>query len=349
MKKISIILVSYLLVFFNHAAFGAPQILTLESDNSSYGIGQRALLRAKINVKPNKPNQEVILVSTLDGNPLEVLSFSSRYGYSLTAQLSTVGMSNWTVRAYVQDKNKALEYEKIILYYQKENIDIEDALAKETDHEIRNYLTTTKIRNLAIINNTKARISENRIFLGQETLSFVVSFVVGQALGLNPYARIESDRESQIYNVGERANFFAELLTDITSAEGYHEIYMDGKIESSGSMPELVVKMKRISEKTFSFQSPIFTSADLGTRRFVVTVKTRPKKQADSIREAIRSVRDLKLQYQSAQNQSFDPMDKIYYQNRINMLQVYETNLPSHLNEILTTFISNLGLRFDVQ
>lgn len=151
------------------------------------------------------------------------------------------------------------------------------------------------------------------------------------AFAENPALHIYTANVENRFEVGTTATIFVELMTNIEMPNGESEIQMDGAIVGFPPIPLLVT---RINKSLFSFVSPVLKITDVGERYFQVQIKTRSKKTADRIKNAIQANTIRIDQNTIAMNSSSDEQVRADYQREISRLTAMNLSLSKQLNSL---------------
>lgn len=106
----------------------AAGLVVLTKDKASYAIGEKAVLRARVQSRPDNSNLEFELLSKVEGvaNPIRRLS---EYEFFSVLELPTAGIYRWRVDVYLQDRRLARDLKIAINQYSSDISSVEERLA----------------------------------------------------------------------------------------------------------------------------------------------------------------------------------------------------------------------------
>lgn len=154
------------------------------------------------------------------------------------------------------------------------------------------------------------------------------------AMSVNPALHIYTDNVENRFEVGETANVFVELMTDIEVPNGESEIGMDGVIIG---FPPIPLEVTKISKTLYLFMSPNLKITDVGERYFQVQLKVRSKKTTNKIQNAIQANIISIDSNTISMNSTSDEQLRAGYQREIDRLISMNVSLSKKLNSLFTS------------
>ena len=141
------------------AAFGADnKVVAFSSDKSSYQVGDKAILGARLITRPDNPNLEFDLVSKLNGVEIPIQRVTEFDFYS-TATLSTVGSNPWRVTVYIQDARLARDLKASIVAFSARIAAIDEELEQNEDPLIEQELLDEKAQQERFLAASQAQLT----------------------------------------------------------------------------------------------------------------------------------------------------------------------------------------------
>jgi hypothetical protein len=163
------------LIAFASASARAGDVMTLTSSQSTYTVGESAVLQARSLIQAQDPSLEIFFTAEFDGLPMPIQIVDSS-GFSTTSALSEAGTHHWTVQLYLRDAKLAKELNDTLTYLTSENDRIDQEIAEATDPEVIAQLQAEKDRNLDLIDQAEAQLVAARTAIGApQTLDVQVS------------------------------------------------------------------------------------------------------------------------------------------------------------------------------
>lgn len=162
----------------------------------------------------------------------------------------------------------------------------------------------------------------------------------------NPAVRIYTDNVENSFEVGEQAVFFAEVLTDFQYHSGNAEIVVEAEIVG---FPLIKLKATKISETYYSFVSTELKESDIGRRYIQVQLKTRPKKEAERIRRAIKANGEMIIEEIIKRDDATSEEMREYHQLQVEKISVLNESLFDQLEKMLVPVGGPSELSFYVE
>lgn len=347
MRAIKLISTLCLVSLVSLVSFAGPETLRLETDKFEYNIGDQAFLSAWYIPESKNPDIDVVFKMKVNGDPVEVLNVAGGRGLAITQSL-ILEENVCVVEVYLQDKRKVMEYEKSIISLKKHIVETQGLLENESDISIRAQLNAILDRDTALVLSLTNRISLSRKKIDERSL--VLNAVsVKMKSGWSDALVVKFDRESRIYNAGDVMNVEARVLNEIRDKNGLHEIWIDGFIEGTGTADELWMDYKVISDLSYRLVSPEYTSLDVGRRRLITRLWSRPFKQSASLGSAIVDVKKNAAELQALKRSSSDPIEISYFSNRIAYMETFATRLDVLLDNAWGMLSDEYAEQFDIQ
>lgn len=125
-------LFSFFFLLLQTSAFAQTRILELKSDKSVYSAGEAAVLRANFFSKPDNTDFQFDIISTVNGEPVEVDRVTDFQMFSSVKNLLP-GNYTWEVSVVVQDARYARDLKETIIYYTDSIANLDAQIAIETD------------------------------------------------------------------------------------------------------------------------------------------------------------------------------------------------------------------------
>lgn len=119
------------------------RVVVLSADRSSYQVGERAILGARLVTKPDNPNLEFDLVSKLNNVEIPITRVTD-YDFYSVAMLPTAGPHQWKVFVYIQDARIARDLKTAIASFQARIAQINILLETEEDLGERQLLLSSR-------------------------------------------------------------------------------------------------------------------------------------------------------------------------------------------------------------
>ena len=341
MKKyiiyIIMILVSVTAVWANYV----PEFLQLEANQTSYELGDRALLMAHVRIKPTNPNMELYFSSRFKGAHLAIDAISSEELVSFTPELDKAGTFEWVVYVYMQDKHVAESLQLSKIKLEQENIKIDQELVGETDPEVRELLLQMKARNNIIISKINSQIKTGRRLLQTLKLNVVVNKLAVKSQEIPVLLDVKLDREDHTYYVGEQINFVVTRTCDLLGSESL-EYVLKAKLHN-----RIISLFATDNEYITNGQSQVLETSQTGERVLSVSLSIRPKEKAENLRTGILMAQKKRAEYIELKNDCLnDSIRQDYYELKIRRMKEVVANYYEILESILDLVTTNESMVF---
>lgn len=337
------IMASYVLIS-GKVAYAGPQFLDFSINAAEYAPGEKAVLAAYLKIKPSNDSVEVYLESSLDENPIQILQLADDLAVSITEPLSVVGVHNWKVNAYIQDKKLAQAYRESIFQYQLMIDEIEKNIREAVTPDVILGLQAEKSEKLALIDSIRLMEAKNRKQVASQVYSINVS---AAPLVLSPLLNVTASNPLAKFYVGESAMFYGTLTTDFTNSDGPLEAKVVTSATNGASQMSFVTS--KMDSRYFSFQSEKLISSQLGIWDISFQVQLRSQKKADAIKKVIIAANTRMTDFKNSANVRSDPLSKAYFLSRASDMQKAISLLSFILSDSWKNFAETIDSKFTVE
>lgn len=300
------------IILFASFASANPQFIDLKSGEAQYEVGERAVLLASVRTSPTDPGMEVHLEATWNSEKMKLTKFSDTEFAVVTPAMPDTNPYHWEVKAYLQDRDSALNLNSSIALIQKENILLNQKHALETDPDKKALLLQAISENEALILGLRSQLELGRTLVETKEL-YIYPVQSKKAKKLALPLEISTDKIDNIFTVGEAGN-----ITFTVNPSELSETYeFDSEVEAQmGATQMSVTKNSEVS-----FQSYLDTNGlAVGYHSISATLFIRNKRDANSLLDAINKAAVMKAKTEQLRDGETSAAMIAYYQREIDDL-----------------------------
>jgi|GEM_PF-3437702 Alpha-tubulin suppressor and related RCC1 domain-containing proteins len=334
-----LLIFSLFFIFTGIVSAQTPKFIDLNTNKNSYVVGDRAVLMASIRTTPVNSDEEIFLKSTLAGANIKILMLGLTEGVHVTPALAA-GAYLWEVKAYIQNKDAALNLITGIAECDAQDIKLNRLYAAETDTVKRAKLMDAITENMELKAKFIEQLDAGRVLVETKQQTVSVTPVKRNISMVNPIT-INVDHTDQIYFVGQSAYVTANI--DLEAVESDEEL----SFESVGSFDnQFMSKMDpTFGYFGFSVQQSLLT---LGQHAVKIDLYSRNHRNATSLKSAQANANFRKYEMEGLRDSATSSAMAAYYQKEIDdivLIQAALTEMYSNSRSFVASATATINVQ----
>ncbi len=303
---------------------------TIITDSENYNLGERSLVTAGIDILPDNPNYEISVLAYFNNKAVVVNKLTDSEAVAFSPDLAEVGEFAWRVDLYLQDKNRALEYNEVILNLERSIDSTNRQIARERDQVLKDLLIQEKARLNQELQIVKRQLSDIRVKVDSQTASINVG---EKGIDLKSFfasllLKNSFNHENLHYVAGDTVEYSIQVISGFLGDDGEQELVVRGWLNGA--------KQKLVADGVYFYQGSSVIAEDAsGEQAFISRLYLRSKVRSQSVRGGIAKAEVKLREYMHLRAGAYDTIMEQYYARKVTEMEKVIANYYRILEQML--------------